>query len=253
MVGDMSKRDELHKDIEQLCMQQAGPSYLAVATKMHFQRTAGLEQEIENLKKRLAASTRDNQNLQEELSEAYRIKSQLADLHNAEVVKNVEAEKQVKFFQGCVASAFAERDHAIMEAEKATEKEELVSQKFNEMQKRLEELASECLEQKRLNDALLIDLAKQEEQNETFKKVSVSHISRSRTYNRLLRIYLNDKYIWSRKPVKCAFWMFYHTEHFFSSYTHLCVLCTVHIYVCMRPHTHTHGIQVILRFCRRCS
>ncbi|XP_043814470.1 uncharacterized protein LOC110619259 isoform X3 [Manihot esculenta] len=132
---------------------------------------AGLEQEIENLKKRLAASTRDNQNLQEELSEAYRIKSQLADLHNAEVVKNVEAEKQVKFFQGCVASAFAERDHAIMEAEKATEKEELVSQKFNEMQKRLEELASECLEQKRLNDALLIDLAKQEEQNETFKKV----------------------------------------------------------------------------------
>uniref|UniRef100_A0A2C9VIZ4 Uncharacterized protein n=1 Tax=Manihot esculenta TaxID=3983 RepID=A0A2C9VIZ4_MANES len=165
------ERDELHKDIEQLCMQQAGPSYLAVATKMHFQRTAGLEQEIENLKKRLAASTRDNQNLQEELSEAYRIKSQLADLHNAEVVKNVEAEKQVKFFQGCVASAFAERDHAIMEAEKATEKEELVSQKFNEMQKRLEELASECLEQKRLNDALLIDLAKQEEQNETFKKV----------------------------------------------------------------------------------
>ncbi|XP_021656301.2 uncharacterized protein LOC110646979 isoform X2 [Hevea brasiliensis] len=165
------ERDELHKDIEQLCMQQAGPSYLVVATKMHFQRTAGLEQEIENLKKRLAACTRDNTNLQEELSEAYRIKSQLADLHNAEVAKNMEAEKQVKFFQGCVASAFAERDHAIMEAEKAKEKEELMSQKFNEMEKRLEELASECLEQKRLNDALLIDLAKLEEQNETFKKV----------------------------------------------------------------------------------
>ncbi|KAF2294396.1 hypothetical protein GH714_010269 [Hevea brasiliensis] len=165
------ERDELHKDIEQLCMQQAGPSYLVVATKMHFQRTSALEQEIENLKKRLAACTRDNTNLQEELSEAYRIKSQLADLHNAEVAKNMEAEKQVKFFQGCVASAFAERDHAIMEAEKAKEKEELMSQKFNEMEKRLEELASECLEQKRLNDALLIDLAKLEEQNETFKKV----------------------------------------------------------------------------------
>lgn len=27
----------------------------------------------------------------------------------------MEAEKQVKFFQGCVASAFAERDHSIME------------------------------------------------------------------------------------------------------------------------------------------
>jgi len=28
----------LRKDIEQLCMQQAGPSYLVVATRMHFQR-----------------------------------------------------------------------------------------------------------------------------------------------------------------------------------------------------------------------
>lgn len=27
----------------------------------------------------------------------------------------MEAEKQVKFFQGCVAAAFAERDNAIME------------------------------------------------------------------------------------------------------------------------------------------
>lgn len=165
------ERDELRKDIEQLCMQQAGPSYLAVATRMHFQRTAGLEQEIENLKKKLAASTRDNQNLQEELSEAYRIKTQLADLHREEAAKNVEAEKQVKFFQGCVAAAFAERDHSIMEAEKAKEKEELMAQKYNEFQTRLEELASNCLELSRYNDALQIDLAKQKEENETLSKV----------------------------------------------------------------------------------
>ncbi|XP_057465492.1 uncharacterized protein LOC130755156 isoform X2 [Actinidia eriantha] len=81
------ERDALHKDIEQLCMQKAGPSYLSVATRMHFQRTAGLEQEIENLKKKLAACVRENSDLQEELSEAYRIKSQLADLHAAEVSK----------------------------------------------------------------------------------------------------------------------------------------------------------------------
>lgn len=37
-------------------------------------RTAGLEQEIENLKKKFAACTRENHNLQEELAEAYRIK-----------------------------------------------------------------------------------------------------------------------------------------------------------------------------------
>lgn len=37
-------------------------------------RTAALEQEIEELKKMLAAYKRENQNLQEELSEAYHIK-----------------------------------------------------------------------------------------------------------------------------------------------------------------------------------
>jgi hypothetical protein len=37
-------------------------------------RTAGLEQEIESLKNKLAVCTRDSLNLQEELSEAYRIK-----------------------------------------------------------------------------------------------------------------------------------------------------------------------------------
>jgi len=30
-------------------------------------------------------------------------------------VQNMEAEKQVKFFQGCMATAFAERDQAIIE------------------------------------------------------------------------------------------------------------------------------------------
>ncbi|KAK4563393.1 hypothetical protein RGQ29_005780 [Quercus rubra] len=165
------ERDELRKDIEQLCMQQAGPSYLAVATRMHFQRTAGLEQEIENLKKKLAACTRENINLQEQLSEAYRIKSQLADLHSIEVSKNMEAERQLKFFQGCVAAAFAERDHSIMEAEKAKEKEDIMTQKLSNIQKRLEELTSDCLEQKKFSDTLRIDLAKQEDQNKTFKKV----------------------------------------------------------------------------------
>ncbi|MQM09675.1 hypothetical protein Taro_042554 [Colocasia esculenta] len=47
----------------------------------------GLEQEIGSLRKKIAACVRENQNLQEELSEAYRIKGQLADLHGAEVSK----------------------------------------------------------------------------------------------------------------------------------------------------------------------
>ncbi|KAF8013925.1 hypothetical protein BT93_I1706 [Corymbia citriodora subsp. variegata] len=165
------ERDELRKDIEQLCMQQAGPGYLVVATKMHFQRTASLEQEIETLKKKLALCTRENVNLQEELSEAYRIKGQLADLHSAEVTKNLEAEKQLKFFQGCVAAAFAERDHSIMEAEKAKEKEETMLQKLNDVEKRMQDLTSDSLEHKKLINKLQSELAKQEENNELFKKV----------------------------------------------------------------------------------
>ncbi|XP_057450330.1 uncharacterized protein LOC130741435 isoform X2 [Lotus japonicus] len=132
---------------------------------------AGLEQEIESLKKKLAACTRDNLNLQEELSEAYRIKSQLADLHSAEVSKNTEAEKQVKFFQGCVAAAFAERDQAIIEAEKAKEKEDTISQQINGMHKRIEELTSDILKLKEFNNALQIDQEGLLEQNEKFKKV----------------------------------------------------------------------------------
>ncbi|KAI3903348.1 hypothetical protein MKW98_032002 [Papaver atlanticum] len=165
------ERDALHKDIEQLCMQQAGPGFLAIATRLHFQRTAGLEQEIENLRKKLLACTRDNHNLQEELSEVYKIKNQLADLHSAEASKHLEAEKQLKFFQGCVASAFAERDHSIMEAEKAKETEEAMLQKLNDLQERVQELTSEDLEEKRRHTDLQIESVKLKEQNELFKQV----------------------------------------------------------------------------------
>ncbi|KAH6789912.1 myosin heavy chain-like protein [Perilla frutescens var. frutescens] len=152
------ERNELQKDIEQLCMQQAGPAYLGVATRLHFQRTAGLEQEIENLKKQLSTCTRDKQNFQEELSEAYRI-------------KNVEAEKQLKFFQDCVAAAFAERDSAIMEAEKAKEKEELMPQELNNFQRRVEELTAELNEEKGISASLQIDLEELEKQNKIFREV----------------------------------------------------------------------------------
>ncbi|KAH0733446.1 hypothetical protein KY289_004634 [Solanum tuberosum] len=165
------ERDELHKDIEQLCMQQSGPSYIGLPTHVPLHRIAGLEQETENLKKKLAACTRENQNLQEELSEAYHIKGQLASLHSAEVSKNIEAEKQLKFFQGCVAAAFSERDHAVMEAEKAKEKEELMSRGFHELQQRIEELHCELLEEKILTATLQSEMDGEERLDEAFKEI----------------------------------------------------------------------------------
>ncbi|KAL3350438.1 hypothetical protein AABB24_023082 [Solanum stoloniferum] len=165
------ERDELHKDIEQLCMQQSGPSYIGLPTHVPLHRIAGLEQETENLKKKLAACTRENQNLQEELSEAYHIKGQLASLHSAEVSKNIEAEKQLKFFQGCVAAAFSERDHAVMEAEKAKEKEELMSRGFHELRQRIEELHCELLEEKILTATLQSEMDGEGRLDEAFKEV----------------------------------------------------------------------------------
>ncbi|KAI3755469.1 hypothetical protein L1987_55270 [Smallanthus sonchifolius] len=165
------ERDELRNDIEQMCMQHAEPNYGAVANKMHSQRTAGLEQEINDLKKKLTACLRENANLQEELSEAYRIKNQLADLHAAELSKSLEAEKQIKFFQSSVAAAFSERDNAIMEAEQAKEKEEIASQKFGILQQKIEELNLVVLEEKKLSATLQSNLEKQEKENEIFKQV----------------------------------------------------------------------------------
>ncbi|KAL8160924.1 hypothetical protein V2J09_012413 [Rumex salicifolius] len=166
-----NERDQLRKDIEQLCTQQAGPSYLLLATRMHFQRTAGLEQEIIKLQKELAECTRDRLNIKEELSEAHRIKIQLEELHRVEVAKKLEFERQLKFFQGNIAAAFADRDNAFMEAEKAKEKEEIMSRKLYECQKRLEEVTSDACKAQDLVIRLQTDVAKHEEENTLFKKI----------------------------------------------------------------------------------
>ncbi|KAK3150161.1 hypothetical protein QOZ80_3AG0229570 [Eleusine coracana subsp. coracana] len=165
------ERDELKKDIEQLCMQQAGAVYISVATRMLTQRTAALEQDIENLQKKLSGCLRENQNLQEELAEAYRVKSQLAELHGAELSKNKDLEKQVRFFQSSVAQAFAERDNSLMEREKAKEREEAVLRKFADFEERTREYQSAIDDQKRLNDGLQRELTELKAHTESFLKV----------------------------------------------------------------------------------
>ncbi|KQJ87110.1 uncharacterized protein LOC100842072 isoform X2 [Brachypodium distachyon] len=158
-VGELQReRDELRKDIEQLCMQQAGPGYVSVATRMLSQRNAALEQDIEDLQKKLGGCLRENQNLQEELAEVYRVKSKLADLYGAELSKNKELEQQVRFFQSSVAQAFAERDTSLLECEKVKEREEAVLKKFAEFEERTREYQSAMEDQKQLNDALQMEL-----------------------------------------------------------------------------------------------
>ncbi|RLN40581.1 paramyosin isoform X1 [Panicum miliaceum] len=167
------ERDELRKDIEQLCMQQAGPGYVSVATRMLSQRTAALEQDVENLQKKLNGCLRENQNLQEELAEAYRVKSQLAELHGAELSKNKDLEKQVRFFQSSVAQAFSERDISLMECEKAKEREEAVLKKFADFEERKREYQSAIDDQKHLNDDLQRKLTELKAQTESSLKASL--------------------------------------------------------------------------------
>ncbi|XP_040377795.1 uncharacterized protein LOC102705609 isoform X2 [Oryza brachyantha] len=132
---------------------------------------AALEQDIENLQKKLGGCLRENQNLQEELSEAYRVKSQFAELHGAELSKNKELEKQVRFFQSSVAQAFAERDNSLMKCEKAKEQEEAILQKFANFEERTKEYQSSIDDQKRLNDALQMELMGLKEQTQSSSKV----------------------------------------------------------------------------------
>ncbi|KAM0857577.1 hypothetical protein ACQ4PT_048383 [Festuca glaucescens] len=159
-----TERDELRKDIEQLCMQQSEPGYVSVATRMLSQRATALEQDIENLQKKLSGCLRENHNLQEELAEAYRVKSQLADLYGAELSKTKELEQQVRFFQSSVAKAFAERDNSLLEVlldllcEKAKEREEAVLKMSAIFEERTKEYQSAMEDQKRLNDVLQMEL-----------------------------------------------------------------------------------------------
>lgn len=153
------ERDELRKDIEQLCMQQSGPGYVSVATRMLSQRATALEQDIENLQKKLGGCLRENHNLQEELAEAYRVKSQLADLYGAELSKTKELEQQVRFFQSSIAKAFAERDNSLLECEKAKEREEAGLKMSAVFEERTKEYQSAMEDQKQLNDVLQMELA----------------------------------------------------------------------------------------------
>ncbi|KMT01033.1 hypothetical protein BVRB_9g222950 isoform A [Beta vulgaris subsp. vulgaris] len=165
------ERDELHKDIEQLCMQQAGPSYIAFANQMYCRRTAGLEQEVENLKKKLADCIKENSNIKDELSEAKRIKTYMDQLHKSEVTKNTEITKQLEYLRGVITNAFTDRDHAILEAEKAKENEDFMSQKMNDAEKRLQELAVGSAEIQEQLLSLKMKLVKQDQEIENFRKI----------------------------------------------------------------------------------
>ncbi|KAL0907095.1 hypothetical protein M5K25_025638 [Dendrobium thyrsiflorum] len=59
--------------------------------------------------------------------------------------RNKGAEDQLKFFQGCVAAAYSERDHSLMESEKAKDREESMADKLSISERRVTCLFGWCL------------------------------------------------------------------------------------------------------------
>ncbi|XP_074275861.1 uncharacterized protein LOC141599670 isoform X2 [Silene latifolia] len=165
------ERDKLHKNVEELCMQKAGPEFVNLATQTYFRRTAGLEQEVENLKKEKADCEKENSDIKNQLSEAMRIKAYLEQLHELEVSKNAEAAKQLEYLRDLVATAFSDRDRAVTEAEKAKESEEIVHQKLKDAEMREQELKVGSIEKEEQIMNLQMKLDMQEQDIENCKKV----------------------------------------------------------------------------------
>ncbi|KAK9677325.1 hypothetical protein RND81_11G136400 [Saponaria officinalis] len=165
------ERDELHKAVENLCMQKAGPSFISLATQTYFRRTAGLEQEVENLKKTLLDCSKENSNIKDKLSEAQMIKTHLDQLHKLEISKNSEVVKQLEHLREVVATAFDDRDRALVEAEKAKESEKVVCQNLNDAEMRLRELNVRFTETEEQVTNLRMNLEKQKQEIENYRKV----------------------------------------------------------------------------------
>lgn len=166
------ERDELRLDVEQLCMQQSGmSSKVDIFSQIQARRITGLEQEVEVCKQKLDVCTRRNHKLQDELLEVHHIKAHFADLLKSETDKNLELEKEIKFFQSKVANALVERDRALLQVDKCQEKEKELIGKINQLQDRLELTTSDLLEQKKYCQNLQSNMEAEMEYSKNFQNV----------------------------------------------------------------------------------
>lgn len=167
------ERDELRRNAEQASALQPGIfGGLDLVSRIQGRRASGLEQDLTTCEQKLNAYQKENIKLQEELSEAYIIKSKFADLLKAEVEKNTGLEKEVKYFQNQVASALSERDRSLAEIGRLQRKKDGLIEKITELQDRLDHVTSEYAEEKILCEVLYSKLEKLKEENNLYKKVA---------------------------------------------------------------------------------
>ncbi|XP_024530782.1 protein Daple-like [Selaginella moellendorffii] len=139
-----SERDELRRDVEALCMQQSGErSGGDFMSRLQARRLAGLEQELEAYKNKVSAYKRENENLQEELSELYKIKSQVSELYKNESEKHKKLEQEIKFFQNNMASSISERDKLLLEIERIQNHGQSLEEDLKAFRRRQKEMLQE--------------------------------------------------------------------------------------------------------------
>ncbi|XP_024381297.1 uncharacterized protein [Physcomitrium patens] len=138
---------------------------------MQARRAANLEQELETYKEKTSLLTRENHGLQQELSEAYRLKTQITEAFKRAVEKNNQVEKDVKFYQSKVATAFAERDKALVEVERVKEVEKEMIAEVQQLNSRAEEAEKQLKEEEEQKLKLQHDYEVRTEQLDILHKV----------------------------------------------------------------------------------
>ncbi|KAH7284840.1 hypothetical protein KP509_34G073000 [Ceratopteris richardii] len=144
---------------------------LDFVSRLNVKRPNGLEQESDSYEKRFIACQKENAKLQEELSEAYLIKSKFAEQLKIEVEKNTGLEREVRHFQNQVAAVLSERDRILLKVEHLQRKRDGLIEKVTDLEDRLEHVTSEYAEEKGLCEILYCKLEKLKEENEVFEKI----------------------------------------------------------------------------------
>lgn len=126
---------------------------------------------METYKEKTSLLTRENHGLQQELSEAYRLKTQITEAFKRAVEKNNQVEKDVKFYQSKVATAFAERDKALVEVERVKEVEKEMIAEVQQLNSRAEEAEKQLKEEEEQKLKLQHDYEVRTEQLDILHKV----------------------------------------------------------------------------------
>lgn len=147
-VEELEKeKRELQKDVEVLCQQHAGSmGAIDVMARMQARRAAGLDQELAASKHKVASLTMECSDLKRELAEAYRAKSDVADLWKAELDKTRKVEEDARFYQSQAIAALAERDEASFLADTLERGKARAEQQVMQLTSRVRELENTRLE-----------------------------------------------------------------------------------------------------------